>query len=746
MLPLPQFRISLLALAGILPATAEEKITYDDHVFPIFESSCLNCHNPDKKKGGLDLSSYHGTLAGGSGGKVVKALDGASSKLFTVSTHTEEPVMPPEGEKIDRKHANVIRAWIDGGLLETKSSRAKKPKKPAFSLAAAVTPQKRPDGPPPMPQDLLREPVVVTPRTTVVNDMEASPWAPLLAVTGQKQVLLYNSDTLTLEGVLPFPYGMPESLSFHSSGKYLIIGGGIGGKSGTTMTWEIETGKVIIQVGREFDSVLASDIHPDLGTVALGGPSRILKIWDTRKSSEIHRIKKHTDWITTVKYSPDAKFLATGDRNNGLQIWESNSGNEFHTLAGHTASIVDMKWRSDSKALTTASKDGHLILWDTKRGREIKKIKAHDGGTLSFDNSPECLYISSGRDKKVKLWKADLGFRQELPVFKHPVTEVEFSHDGKRFFTADWHGHIKAWSSESFKEIGTIDSNPPHISDRLVTLAKQSNEMRSSVTEKEKQLKQAEKWLSNLNAQLKKTRTAVPAAEKKIASLSKAKQAQEKALKKHDTDLHNLHLKRKPIDEEVRLDRALIKTLTEQKAEITDDALVAEHNEKIKVARDALDQRLISLQDIQAEWDPTVAERDKLRAKVKNTKKSLNDTKKSLPGLKKLLADTKKSCKAHSEQLAQFKGEFGDLNKSLAQIQHQQKDWVAADFNTLVLRAAEALSRTTAEKEELQFLIKSENTLLWSRQWMLTKLTQKEAAAKENHNLMKNRYLALKPK
>ena len=43
---------------------------YDEHVFLIFEQACLNCHNPDKTKGGLDLSSFSATLKGSSGGKI----------------------------------------------------------------------------------------------------------------------------------------------------------------------------------------------------------------------------------------------------------------------------------------------------------------------------------------------------------------------------------------------------------------------------------------------------------------------------------------------------------------------------------------------------------------------------------------------------------------------------------------------------------------------------------------------------
>ena len=66
--------------------------------------------------------------------------------------------------------------------------------------------------------------------------MAASPWAPLLAVTSQQQVLLYDTDKLRLAAVLPFPTGDPVSLAFTPDGRYLLAGGGIAGKSGTTVT------------------------------------------------------------------------------------------------------------------------------------------------------------------------------------------------------------------------------------------------------------------------------------------------------------------------------------------------------------------------------------------------------------------------------------------------------------------------------------------------------------------------------
>ena len=485
------FPASLLALFALLiPLHGAEKITYDDDISPIFESKCLNCHNPDKKKGDLDLSTYTGTMAGSSGGKVALAGDGGSSKLFTVTVQTEEPVMPPEGDKIAKKQADLIRAWIDGGLLENKGSKARKKQKPAFNLSAVPTGEK-PDGPPPMPENLLLEPVVIPPRATVVADMEASPWAPLLAVTAPRQVLLYHTDTLELIGILPFPKGNPQTLSFHPGGKYLLAGGGIGGKSGTTITWDITTGEVLMTMGREFDSVLAADLRADLGGLALGGPSRLVKLWDPSTDEQIKSIKKHTDWITALAYSPDGVLLATGDRNNGVQIWEAATGNEFHSLRGHQKAITDLKWRADSNLLASASEDGTIRFWDMARGREIKKGTAGPG-VLALDYARNGKLISAGRDQRIKLWKPDLTIEKQSPPFPELITEVAFSHDGARYFTADWNGHIEAWNTADLKKVGEISAAPPSITQRLAQLASDKSNARQKLEELRKKSQKAQ--------------------------------------------------------------------------------------------------------------------------------------------------------------------------------------------------------------------------------------------------------------
>src|SRR5436305_13829950 len=94
------FTFISVSLALIFAATAQEKVTFQDHVLPLVEANCAKCHNADKKKGDLDLTSYSSALAGGASGKVLVAGDPDASKLWKSINHLEDPNMPPNGDKL----------------------------------------------------------------------------------------------------------------------------------------------------------------------------------------------------------------------------------------------------------------------------------------------------------------------------------------------------------------------------------------------------------------------------------------------------------------------------------------------------------------------------------------------------------------------------------------------------------------------------------------------------------------------
>lgn len=470
-------RIPVITLLATPLLFAQEKISYDDHILPIFEQACLNCHNPDKTKGGLDLSNFAGVMKGGSSGKIVEPGD-VSSTLVNLVKQTAEPKMPPEGDKLSAAQIDLLVKWIEGGLLETKSSSARKPSKPKFETALRSDPAAKPDGPPPMPEHLLLEPPVVTERPSAVHALAASPWAPLLAVTAQRQILLHHTETLELIGILPFPEGDPISLAFTPDGRYLIVGGGVPGRNGVTVTFDVTNGSRVVSAGKEFDSILAADIRPSFDIVATGGPSKLLNLWNTATGERIHSVKKHTDWITALDISPDGILLASGDRNGGVWVWEAETANEFHTLRVHQAAITAIAFRADSNLLASASEDGTVRFWEMNNGNEVKKIDAHPGGVTAFAFAKNGTSVTAGRDKKAKLWKADFNMLREIALPALP-TAAALDGEGKRAFVADALGNVHSFPVEGKGAPTAFPTNPPSIEARLKTIANRIKESKA---------------------------------------------------------------------------------------------------------------------------------------------------------------------------------------------------------------------------------------------------------------------------
>jgi hypothetical protein len=506
----------------IAPAQQEAAVTYQDHVLPILTTHCLGCHNADKKKGDLDLSSYSAALAGGGSGELASPGDSSGSMLFKVVTHLSEPKMPPKKPKISDAEIAVLKKWIDGGLIDAPGGKAKKSKAPKVDLALAVPAAGKPKGPVALPEDLLLEPALHTTRAETVTALASSPWAPVAAVAGQHQVLLYHTDTLDLAGVLPYPERRPTVLRFSRSGGLLLAGGGRGAKLGRVVAWDVKTGDRVFEIGEEFDQVLAMDLSADQAHVALGGPGKLVKIYSTKDGELQHSIKKHTDWVTALEFSPDGVLLASGDRSGGLHVWEARTGHILYTLAGHKGAITDVSWRADSNLLASSSEDGQVIVWEMANGTKVKGWQAHTA-VASVKYAQDGRLVTCGRDMLTRVWDGNGTKLKEFEAFTDLALRAVFTHDGARVIAGDWTGEIRVWSVADGKRVGSLSTNPPALAERLALAGKALEDARATAATKGAELKAA------LEAS-EKASQASAAADRGVTSAQTGLQAAETAL------------------------------------------------------------------------------------------------------------------------------------------------------------------------------------------------------------------------
>ncbi len=405
------------------------KVTFDGNVKPIFAKRCAKCHNAERPRGELDLSSYGAVMLGGVSGKAVVAGKADASILYTQTAHLEDPKMPPNSPKIPQTELDTIRKWIDGGLIE----------KPGGAASTTVTPTQAPKN-----VDGLGTAAVLS-RLTPVTALAVSPTAPLVAVPGKKQVLLYELPTGKLTGALAFPEGEVHALRFSRDGKLLLVAGGVGGQSGAVVGYEVGTWKRQFTITDENEAVLAADISTDKTRVVFGGPGRVVKVASVPDGKVVHTLRKPTDWVLSVGFSPEGLLVAAGDRFGGLYVWETKSGKEFHTLRGHTKGVTGIAWRADSDALATCSDDHTVRVWDMHTGTEVTKWDAHDEGATDIAFHASGALATAGRDGRVKVWDAKGQLTVELGKADDAVLKVAFTADAKTVVSGDWSGMVRTW-------------------------------------------------------------------------------------------------------------------------------------------------------------------------------------------------------------------------------------------------------------------------------------------------------------
>ncbi len=123
----PSILFSFFCFLLVREALAEDvgaDVLFARKVQPLLKAKCLTCHGDNQKKikGGLDMRTLDGLLAGGDSEKPSLVVDDAlSSPLYLAVTREHEDdwtAMPPkENDKLTPEQISYIKQWINAGAL-----------------------------------------------------------------------------------------------------------------------------------------------------------------------------------------------------------------------------------------------------------------------------------------------------------------------------------------------------------------------------------------------------------------------------------------------------------------------------------------------------------------------------------------------------------------------------------------------------------------------------------------------------
>ena len=127
--------MTVVAFGLCVAAQAEDKVDFVKQIKPIFEASCVKCHNPEKHKNDLRFDNKKDALKGGKHGACIvpgKAAESDVVKRISLPPDDDD-VMPSKGAHLTKEQIKLVTDWInqgaewpDGVALEDKSPKDKK--------------------------------------------------------------------------------------------------------------------------------------------------------------------------------------------------------------------------------------------------------------------------------------------------------------------------------------------------------------------------------------------------------------------------------------------------------------------------------------------------------------------------------------------------------------------------------------------------------------------------------------------
>lgn len=97
-------------------ARQSNAVNFERDIRPLLHARCIECHGPEKQKGGLRLDTKTAAMKGGASGPAIVPGKSADSELIrrVVSSDSADR-MPAKGEPLSPREIALLRAWIDAG-------------------------------------------------------------------------------------------------------------------------------------------------------------------------------------------------------------------------------------------------------------------------------------------------------------------------------------------------------------------------------------------------------------------------------------------------------------------------------------------------------------------------------------------------------------------------------------------------------------------------------------------------------
>jgi len=393
----------------------------------LLHNNCLSCHNAEKEKGGLQLTSRETLLKGGDNGAVVVPGKPDKSLIVQVLSSDADPHMPPK-KQLSTNQIQLMRRWVAVGAPwdETALARAAAPRdvnvgslpesyQPVFALALTTDGNRLAiaRGNRIFVHDLTTTNFEMTAgyeaHSDVVRSLAWSADGKQLVSGSFREIKLWNAEGNLVWTVSSNLLDRITALRF--AGDQLIAADSGASRPAWLRTFSIENGKQLANWEAHIDTIYDLCVSPDGTKIASAGGDGLAKIWNLDSHKELARIEAHVGAVFGVAFNTNASELATVGADKDFKVWDTDTRQSVVTEHSKKHTFSAVAWSADGKTVAAAADDGRLV--------SFTDFKRHSGAQSS----------DTARDRELGRW----------PEALHAVT---ISADGKRVVTGGQDGAV----------------------------------------------------------------------------------------------------------------------------------------------------------------------------------------------------------------------------------------------------------------------------------------------------------------
>ncbi len=398
---------------------------YFHDIRPILQRQCQGCHQPNLKSSNLDLTTYEGLKMGGKRGPAI-------GLLVKYLTGEIKPQMPLGMAPLPAEQVEMVRSWATAGGLDDTPAEARETLSAGAPTVYSLPP--------------------------VLTALAFSPDGKMLAVSGNREILLH-----TLDGSAPPKRlaGLSDnilSLAFSHDGGLLVAGGGTPARFGEIQFWDLPAARLRRSVTMTGDTVFGVSLSPDGTRVAAGCTDNTVRIVDSATGKELNKMGAHENWVLGTTFSVDGKRVVSVGRDRSAKLTDAASGafqENVNLLRGELAAVA----RHPSENIVVIGGEdriAYVYLMDRPKNMKIaddttlvRKLERQNGVIAALAWSPDGNRIAvAGAAPEVTVYDAGTGARVTACTgHSAGIYSVAFSPDSTTLATGGFDGTVRLYDA-----------------------------------------------------------------------------------------------------------------------------------------------------------------------------------------------------------------------------------------------------------------------------------------------------------